>query len=165
MGSETAAPNLFGEQTESDTAVGTILRRGLGRFRAGFDDPMRSYDPLVDGDLFCRRQNRRDGDFGCQETENTPTARYFSVSEVDYHHLGSGTPTTMRPSVVAEAGTRGLVKTNGNRLLRQVLVAYLRMPLLTSGQWTSMLINQTTSGSVMRSFNISLTCVVSQLIP
>jgi hypothetical protein len=103
MGSESAAPNLFGGQTESETAVGTILGRGLGRFRSGFDEPAPSTDPLAYGDPFSRRQNRRDGDFGRQEAENTPTSRDVNhlkgnsgVSEVDYCRHVTGTASTMR---------------------------------------------------------------------
>jgi hypothetical protein len=57
MGSETATPNLCGGHTETDTAVGTILGRGLGRFGSGFDEPMHSNDPQAYGDPFSRRQN------------------------------------------------------------------------------------------------------------
>jgi hypothetical protein len=52
MGSETDAPNLFWGQTEAETAVGTILGRGLGRFGSGFDGPAGSTDPLAYGILF-----------------------------------------------------------------------------------------------------------------
>jgi hypothetical protein len=57
MGSETDAPNLFGGHTEAETAVGTILGRGLGRFGSGFDEPAGSTDPLAYGYPFSRRQN------------------------------------------------------------------------------------------------------------
>jgi hypothetical protein len=114
MRSETSTPNLYGGQTESDTAVGTILGRGLGFFGSGFDDPMRSNDPLVYGDPFPRRQNRNDGDFGRQETENTPTTGIFSrlrgnsgLSEVDNRRLGSGAEVTMWPQGTANAGISG----------------------------------------------------------
>jgi hypothetical protein len=60
MASETATPNMYGGQTESDTLVGTILGRGLGRFGSGFEEPLRSKDPLAYGDPFPRHQNRRD---------------------------------------------------------------------------------------------------------
>jgi hypothetical protein len=97
MGSESAAPHLFGGQTESETAVGTILGRGLRRLGSGFDEPARSTDPLAYGDPFSRRQNGRDGDFGRQEAEHTQTARDVShlkrnsgVSEVDYHRPWNG---------------------------------------------------------------------------
>jgi hypothetical protein len=52
IGSEISTPNLYGGQTESDTAAGTILGRGLCRFGSGFDEPMRSNDPLAYGDPF-----------------------------------------------------------------------------------------------------------------
>jgi hypothetical protein len=52
MGSETDAPNLFGGQTEVETAVGTILGRGLGRFALGVNEPAGSTDPLAYGDPF-----------------------------------------------------------------------------------------------------------------
>jgi hypothetical protein len=114
MGSETATPNLYGGQTELDTAVGTILGRGLGRFGSRFDEPMHSNDPLAYGDPFSRRQNRRDGDLGRQETENTPTTGVFGrlrdnsgLSEVDNGRLGSGAETTMRPQGAAHAGISG----------------------------------------------------------
>jgi hypothetical protein len=71
--------NFLDGLTESDTAVGTILGRGLGRFGSGFDEIMRSNDPLAYGDPFSRRQNRRYGDFGRQETENTPFLRLIIV--------------------------------------------------------------------------------------
>jgi hypothetical protein len=114
MGSESAVPNLFGGHTELETAVGTILERGLSRFGCGFDEPARSTDLLAYGDPFSRRQNRRDGDFRRQEAENTPTARDVShvkgnsgVSEVDYRRYGRETTSTMRPYGSMETGIRG----------------------------------------------------------
>jgi hypothetical protein len=49
MGSETAVPNLCGGQTEAETAVGTILGRGLGRFGSGGGESAGSTDPLAYG--------------------------------------------------------------------------------------------------------------------
>jgi hypothetical protein len=83
IGSETVIENVFGGQSESETAVGTILGRGLGCFGLGFDEPARSTDPLAYGDPFSLCQNRRDCDFGRQETENTPAACDFSHEPAD----------------------------------------------------------------------------------
>jgi hypothetical protein len=114
MGSETSTPNLYGGQTESDTAVGTILGRGLGRFRSGLDEPMCYSNPLAYEHPFSRRHNQRDGDFGRQETENTPTTGAFGrlrgnsgLSEVDNCRLGSGAEATMRPQGTVNAGISG----------------------------------------------------------
>jgi hypothetical protein len=105
---------LYGGQTESDTAVGTILGRGLGHFGSGFDEPIHFNDPLAYGDPFSRRQNQRDGDFGLQETESTPTTCVFGrlrgnsgLSEVDNHRLGWGAEAKLRPQGTANAGISG----------------------------------------------------------
>jgi hypothetical protein len=154
MGSETATPNLYGGQTESDTAVGNILGRGLGRFGSVFDEPMPSKDPLLYGDPFSRLQNRRGGDFGRQETENTPATGVFGrlrgnygLSEVDNRCLGSGSEATMRPQGDAKAG----ISSGDDRFES---VAQDGTDIFTNAfadQWTP---QQTeTSGSARRSYN------------
>jgi hypothetical protein len=172
MGSESAVPNLFGAQTESETAVGTILGRGLGRFGSGFDEPARSTDSLAYGDPFSRRQNRRDGDYRRQEAENTPTARDFShvkgnsgVSEVDYRCYGTETTSTMRPYGSTETGIRS---GDENRYESEAHAGTGIFANAFSDQWTSQQNDPVSEDKWVRSEiiqHVYLTCVDSQQIP
>jgi hypothetical protein len=90
MGSETAAPNLFGGQTESEQAARMMLGDGLGRFGLVFGESAHSNDPLAYEDPFSCHQNQGNGDFLCQEIENVPIMGVLGylggdsgISEVD----------------------------------------------------------------------------------
>jgi hypothetical protein len=103
MESETATPKLFANQIEAETAVGTILGRGLGHFGSGFGEPAGSTDPLSYSDPFSRHKNQRYGNFMRQGMENTPTMGVFGhlggnsgISKVDYRRFGLGKAATIK---------------------------------------------------------------------
>jgi hypothetical protein len=99
MESDDAAPNLSGGNTESETAVATILGSGSGPI--GTKPAVKDYsnDPLASGEPYAYDASDPDDDYGQEKAQPVTSTGGFS----SYNDYGSG----FQRGVGIQAGNEG----------------------------------------------------------